>query len=367
MIDKTETQIILIHKKKSPLHLAIEIKNIDIIQLLLNHEQIDVNLQSLYEGGYNFLEKYSILKSPLSISIDIDSLHIFKMIINHPRIDASINIVEKEYNEARSEYVTEFKPLHLAVQKNRAKMVKLLIKRQDVDVNSLYGSKTCTFIETTALNIAIDQENKEIVRILLSKPNINVNIKSFHEKHISYEIDERSEMTPIYNAVAKRNKEIVQMLLTRNEIDVNIPYLFSSKEGYSVYKGVKTYQIKKTPLNLAVENNDIEIVDFLLMKNDIDANICSEYDYCNKKKTDNVETSSVAKKILTPLFVAIKNKNVIIVDHLLLRPNINLNYECLIQEQNDTTRKSAINLARENGTGNENEQINNLLELYISE
>lgn len=109
-------------------------------------------------------------------------------------------------------------------------MVKLLLKRQDVDVNSLYESKTSTYIKTTALNIAIDQENKEIVRMLLSKPNINVNIKSIHKKYISYEIDERSEMTPIYNAVAKRNKEIVQMLLTRNEIDVNIPYLFSSKE-----------------------------------------------------------------------------------------------------------------------------------------
>lgn len=68
-------------------------------------------------------------------------------------------------------------------------------------------------------------------------------------------------------------------------------------------------------MSLAVENNDTEIADNLLIKNDIDVNICSTYECCQTKKTNNVENSNCDKKILTPLFVAIQNKNVKIVDH----------------------------------------------------
>lgn len=42
-----------------------------------------------------------------------------------------------------------------------------------------------------------------------------------------------------------------------------------------------------------------------------------------------------------------------------------MNYLCLIQEQNEITRKSAINLARENGNENKNGEINSLLDLFI--
>lgn len=70
-----------------------------------------------------------------------------------------------------------------------------------------------------------------MVRILLSSHNINVNDKHIYKKNISYELDESSETTPLYMAVSKRNKEIVQMLLTQNEIDVNIQYSLIKKEG----------------------------------------------------------------------------------------------------------------------------------------
>lgn len=346
---------------KGPIHIAIEKKNQEIVQLLLNHRNIDINLVYLYEGGWNFLEKYSIKKSPLCVAIESGNLQIFQLILNHPNTNVCFNIEEVEENEARAPYVSHFLPLHLAVKKNEPQIVKLLLKKPEVDVNSLYESRKLALFTNTALNMAVEQENVDIVRLLLYHPNINVNIKYTYMKNVPYKTEEKKDMTALFIAIEKRNIEITKLLLNRPEIDVNYPFSSSMKKGYSVYQGIDTLEIKKTPLFLAIENGDNNIVDFLLMKNNINVNEPSENIKCNKYKDNSGEISNEKKELLSPLFLAIQKNNVKIVDHLLLKPQIDLNFECLIQNQDGLIRKTAIELAHEN----ENKEINDLLNNYI--
>lgn len=347
-------------QKKAPIHLAIEKKNIEIVQLLLSHPQIDVNLPFLYEGGHNFLEKYSIKKSPLCVAIDADCSDIFQLLINHNDVNASYEIVEEEHNEARRTYDSKFYPLHLAAKKGNPLIIKSLLKQPNVDVNALFISNKVKSITTTALNIAIENNNVDAVRILLLNPKTKVDINQVSSEFIHYEINKKEEMTPLYIAVNTRNKEIVRLLLSKSQINVNDPYNYSYEKGYSVYRGLESTSIKKTPLSLAVENEDVEIVELLLARENIDVNIPFEYKSNYTIKKNNSERQSETVKILSPLFVAVQKDNDRIVEDLLIKSQINLQFVSIINGENETSRKTAIELAHEKG----NEKIISLFENY---
>ena len=59
----------------------------------------------------------------------------------------------------------------------------------------------------------------------------------------------------LYFAIETRNMDIIKLLLSHKDIDINAPF-----------------QKGKSPLHLAVQNNDIEIVKLLLTYPNIDVN-----------------------------------------------------------------------------------------------
>lgn len=215
-------------------------------------------------------------------------------------------------------------------------------------------------ITTTALNIAIENNNVDAVRILLLNPKTKVDINQVSSEFIHYEINKKEEMTPLYIAVNTRNKEIVRLLLSKSQINVNDPYNYSYEKGYSVYRGLESTSIKKTPLSLAVENEDVEIVELLLARENIDVNIPFEYKSNYTIKKNNSERQSETVKILSPLFVAVQKDNDRIVEDLLIKSQINLQFVSIINGENETSRKTAIELAHEKG----NEKIISLFENY---
>lgn len=147
----------------------------------------------------------------------------------------------------------------------------------------------------------------EIIKLLLENKRIDVNVintstfDTARDKSDAYFTEYKKERTSLYLAVQKRNIEIINLLLSNNNIDVNIlnsVYFINDKQNDFIFndndsqssefnddinyiwnrpKGnEKDY--KHTALCLAILNQDFEIVDLLLKNKNIDLNINSQID-----------------------------------------------------------------------------------------
>lgn len=177
------------------------------------------------------------------------------------------------------------------------------------------------------LHLAVENASIDIDKSLLSKNNIDINIKevsneddvkiektaliiAFEKKiyKITYEIDEddyvlnKKEMTALFLAVMQKNPKIVKLLLSRDDIDVNskykkITYETDEKGEFSIEKK----HCEKTALYKAIKEKDIEIVKLLLSKSDIDVNCFAHFinedpDYF---RDETIEYNK------TPLYIAV--------------------------------------------------------------
>lgn len=70
------------------------------------------------------------------------------------------------------------------------------------------------------MNLAIEKENIEIVKLLMSHNKFDVNFPYMYLGEDSIE-----EKPPLYFAVEKGNIEIVKLLMSNDKLDVNIPYI----------------------------------------------------------------------------------------------------------------------------------------------
>ena len=155
------------------------------------------------------------------------------------------DIVKLLFKDAKADDVSA--ALILACENGHIEIVKMLLTRSDIDVN-----KSACAIDVnkayndgcTALMCAIIKGNIEIVQILLDRSDIDVN-KS------ACALSEACEYGYI---------EIVKMLLDRSDIDVNK----ADNDGW-------------TPLMRAIFNGNIEIVKMLLTRRDIDVNKADNY------------------------------------------------------------------------------------------
>lgn len=106
------------------------------------------------------------------------------------------------------------------------------------------------------LEIAINNDNIEMVKLLLSSNRIDV-------MHHVYGIDYEYEIPLIYEAVSNRNIEIIQLFLSYEKVDVNA-FNISKEKGKLVSK--------KTALHYAVQIEDVQIVRLLLNHDKININ-----------------------------------------------------------------------------------------------
>ena len=96
--------------------------------------------------------------------------------------------------------------------------VQKLLKNENIDLNLkekiVIKRETWNTIEQTPIDVAIDKENIEIVKLLLSNDYININLSSCKNKErgkLKY------ERTPLLAAVDIENLEIVQLLLSNSK------------------------------------------------------------------------------------------------------------------------------------------------------
>ncbi len=163
--------------------------------------------------------------------------------------------------------------LHSAIENGHENVVRLLlVTRPEIDINHQLPARKQAFFLTTAAAVG----NVEIVRMLLGKPDINVNIKSNAKTALMYAAENgyeeivrlllsdgnitvneqgRAGLTALMYASMKGHSNVVRLLLERPNIDINI------QNGYIT-----------TALILAIEKGHNDVVQILLSNPQIKVN-----------------------------------------------------------------------------------------------
>ena len=139
--------------------------------------------------------------------------------------------------------------------------------------------------QKTALYVAIEKENIEIIKLLLANKNIDVNIPNMEDAFTGGGDEMVWKRTALYNAIRKRNNDIVKLLLQNDKIDVNIPGKEWADWAAGGERGEGT--TLRSPLYLSISTQNDEISRILLGYENLDVNFING-NFINKD--DNVNT-----------------------------------------------------------------------------
>ena len=386
--------------EKAPLHIAVENKYIDIVQLLLEHQNIDVNLMYISKLDENDScskkNNNKIKKSALHIAIENNSFKIVTLLLDHPNIDirCKYSKIIDDYNYLHS--CESKNALHIAIDLQNLQIIEYLLSFPGIDVNDMFiikrisnplnkskiysekkskkysGKKSKnkanmpkTVLETstvtikqTPLHLAIKTQNAEIVKLLLSSIDFDVNCTLINE-----EIKETNqgsynrrlnETAVLQLAIENANIDIIQLLLSHESIDVNLKskdiYESKSEAKEKDFSSSSSNINEKPPLFLAVERNRNDIVKLLIEQSNIDINSIFLQNNASSSSSPTFKTVSSSYKVeMTSIYLAVKNENVEIIKTLLSHPDIDVNIECKIQNSSSS---------KDDQTNNENHDIN---------
>jgi len=277
---------------KTPLYIAIENKNEDLIKYLIDHKVT--------------IDDSSIL--PVAVKNDI-SMATIQYLIDH-----NIKIIKHTYNKDTS-------PLIEAIQKNDESLVKYLIDN-GIEIN--FNDNTS---HDSPLSLAFKKRNENIIKYLIEhgadikaklgdETPLTYTIENYPEPLVKYIIDKGADVncknndnhTPLFYAINNCNETIVKYLIDHGATDfsdIDLKKAFYKKWSESLIQYFidhcvsleKDKTVFDEPLLIAIENN----YSISLIKSMIDhgANI-------NFEKDGN-----------TPLKVAIKKRNSNLVEYLL--------------------------------------------------
>lgn len=333
---------------------------IKLVEILLKQDEIDINQRTIiYTVNKN--SKIKGYKSLIHIAFEKGYNELLKVILSNPKINVNqiavskftikdkinnlinrLNFFHIINDKKDKECYKEDTLLNMALTKGDLESVKLLLSNQSINPNiKTIVKKENETNENVALNIAIEKEYWDIARILLSIKEIDVNLKSTINRQVK---------TALSIAIEKNNMQFVKELISNSKINVNQPikcstYITSKHEkcyyhnldeyddymgyddsdDYENYnynnQGPKKVDQEKNILYIAIENNDIDLVKLLLARQDINVNILT-----NQK----IDMIFGEKNRETPLFLAVKIKNMEIIHMLLAHPKIDINKKSII-------------------------------------
>lgn len=263
------------------LHSAINSNNFVLAEKLINLGA-DVNLMRCTEGAFQNC-------TPLHVAVEKRNKDLVKLLLRH---NASVNVqhvtpvltraVRKEDFELVDLLLTAGadlnpenklgKPLHMAIATNNYSMVKHLI-RHGADVNGISRNRT-------ALETAVKREQTDVIKLLLEN-GANVHdckdgysllclaIEKDNFKIVELLVDAGADLNPVgcciaplHWAIIQKNSKLVAFLINRGA-NVNI---VGPVKKYNLLKG------NFSALQLAVMMDDIDVVK-LLLKNGANMNL----------------------------------------------------------------------------------------------
>jgi len=195
------------------LHMCAQQGHHDVLMLLLSIDGIEINSKNALDGC-----------SALQDACKQCNICIVKTLLEH---GADINCTT----------IHNVSSLHVAAQLNSTELCDLLLSRDNIDINI---KNSCGY---TPLHDAAYKNNINIVKILLGRSDITINIRN------------KFGCTALHTSIEKGYIPIANLLLEREEIDVT----GKSDDG-------------RTLLHSAIHGNYPEIVQKLLSRNEININ-----------------------------------------------------------------------------------------------
>ena len=143
--------------------------------------------------------------------------------------------------------------------------------------------------------MAVEKGNLEIVQLLLSSSKIDVNLKNKKyskmnaipgnkekDEDYGYACSEDSEKTALYIAIEHANDKIVKQLLSREDIDVNMKCKPNPNQ-------------ERAPLHLSASLKNVEITSLLVNHKGIDIDIVDEKGNTPVRYTKNKQIIQMLK------------------------------------------------------------------------
>ena len=235
--------------------------------------------------------------------------------MEHPKID--VHAIEFG-EDITTKYKIKFTPLVIAIVTNNLEIIKILLSHPEIDVNKCVKiendgkiSQFTPFFFEIFNNEVIETTKLQVISLLLSHKNTDVNYDSKEDCG-----------TPLIYAIEHQKKDLITLLLSNPNIDVNAKSIINSKDGYST---------EKNPLSVALENNYKETALLLLNHPKIDVNI--------KILHKKIDFSQIKHRAL--LHIAIHKENINVIKAILDNPNVDLNIKSSERtiKNNDTIEK----------------------------
>ena len=272
------------------LNIAVRKGNIDIIQLLLKLPGINTNSVSIKNYklnpnanySYDFYFKVKDEKTILFEAVESGYFDVVQFLLKNINLDVNCKLLNKKVHHdyfstacMHYEFTYEKLLLHQAIKKGNTSIIKLLLSNPNIDINlessekileaggCIMYEKKETVIKKSSLYYAIKIGNIKLLQVLFEKPNIDVNlgIKEEFSEYKGTEIVQ--EKTPLYLAVEKQDLEIVKLLLENPQININFASTYC-KEKMRYNRVIE----KKTALTLSHEQQNIKIYELIKSKMD---------------------------------------------------------------------------------------------------
>jgi ankyrin repeat protein len=160
----------------TPLHIAIQEKNMLMIKLLLDHQDIDVNYNN---------NKLKVSPLHMAAIYNYNNPEIIQLLLNSKKINVNIK------NEKG------FTPLCTAIHEKNMVMIESLLEHQDIDINSYDVSNS------TPLMMAIMTNNIVAVQAIIE----NKGLKDINHNQTKF------GYAPIHSVAYKGNIEMMRLLL----------------------------------------------------------------------------------------------------------------------------------------------------------
>ena len=255
------------------LRLATEKKDLHLMRKLIEEENVDPNAEdstgttSIHIAAeqsdattllfflslntkININAQDKLGQTPLMIAISHGCEEVVRILLAQPNLD--VNKVDMRGHT----------PLMTACYPGGETIVSMLLSHEHIQVNKA----DFYYKETALIKIAVNELNPELVRLLLTRDDINVNAQ------------DKDRFTALMYSCMNGNTEIVRILLEHKDIDINLMRDFENEKDWEfkvLQNPFKVIKQNRNALILACEESPTEVISMLLQREELQTSACN--------------------------------------------------------------------------------------------